>query len=416
MVGIGVCFLAFSFFPLIWFIAACTAFAVIIGLSLFNGLSSFDCHRDASSEKERINKLISNIDDAVISYDKDFKVVVWNKAAEDIFKLRKEDIVGKIISPEKIADPAFKMIVQTIFPSLAPAVVKKSLPGEYPQLLDISFSDPDLELSVSTDRILDEEENPVGFIKIIRNRTREVNLLRSKSEFITVAAHQLRTPLTAVHWIFETFAKNDSISGSDKELVSNGLTASVKLLKIVNDLLDVSKIESGKFGYNFIEIDIGMFMDDLLKNANLLAKKFGVNLYFEKPKSPITIHGDPQKLGIAFSNIIDNAIKYNIKNGQVIVGIEAFPNKPYIQISVKDTGIGMDKASLDKLFTKFFRGENVVKEQTEGSGLGLYITRNIILRHGGNISAGSSLGRGTVFYIVLPTDPSLIPPKELAAE
>jgi signal transduction histidine kinase len=321
-----------------------------------------------------------------------------------------------VVSPEKISDSSFRTSVQAIFPSLAPAVVKRSAPGEYPQIMDISFSEPPLELTVSTDRILDKDGNPAGFLKVIKNRTREVELLRSKSEFITVAAHQLRTPLTAVHWIFETFAKSESLVPEDKELVMNGLTASAKLLKIVNDLLDVSKIESGKFGYSFTEIDIGVFMDDLLKNANLLAKKYGVSLFFDRPKSPIIIHGDPQKLGIAFSNLIDNAIKYNVKNGQVVVKIEPYPNRPYIQITIKDTGIGISKDALSKLFSKFFRGENVIKEQTEGSGLGLYIVKNIILRHGGNISADSALGRGSSFYVVLPTDPTLIPPKEVAAE
>ncbi|MCK9187262.1 MAG: ATP-binding protein [Candidatus Colwellbacteria bacterium] len=414
--GIFACAFSFIYFPLIWFIVLCALFAFLTGLSLFMALSAIDCKRENEFEKNRTDKIVSNVSDGIIIYNKSFKVLIWNKEAENIFKIRKEDIIGEVISPEKMSDPSLKAVIQTIFPSLAPAVIKKSLPGEYPQLMDISFLEPNLELSVSTDKIFDKSGELIGFIKIIKNRTREVELLRSKSEFITVAAHQLRTPLTAVHWIFETFNKSDSIKGPDKELVSNGLTASVKLLKIVNDLLDVSKIEAGKFGYNFTQIDMGMFMDDLLENANILAKKFSVMLYFDRPKAPVIIHGDPQKLGIAFSNLIDNAIKYNVENGQVIVKIEPYPNKPYIQISIKDTGIGITKEGLDKLFTKFFRGENVVKEQTEGSGLGLYITKNIILRHGGDISADSALGRGTTFYVVLPTDPALIPPKEISAE
>lgn len=408
--------LAFTHFPLLWFIISCVLFSALIGGAFFVGLSFTDCRKEKEYEEERVGKLVENVNDAVIVYDKDFKVLVWNRMAEDIFKLSRKDAVGTVISPEKISDPSFKTIVQAIFPSLAPSVVRRSAPGEYPQIMDISFSDPALELTVSTDRILDKEGNPAGFLKVIKNRTREVELLRSKSEFITVAAHQLRTPLTAVHWIFETFVKSESLAPADKELVANGLTASAKLLKIVNDLLDVSKIESGKFGYSFTEIDIGVFMDDLLRNANLLAKKYGVSLYFDRPKIPVIIHGDPQKLGIAFSNLIDNAIKYNVKNGQVVVKIEPYPNRPYIQITVKDTGIGMSKEALSKLFSKFFRGENVIKEQTEGSGLGLYIVKNIILRHGGNISADSSLGRGSTFYVVLPTDPALIPPREVAME
>lgn len=415
IVSVAISIASFTYFPLIWFIISCAMFAFLTGFSLFTGLSFKGWKSDMEFEKRRFDKLVSNIEDAVIVYDRNFKIVVWNGAAEKLFRLRKEDILGQTISPEKISDPSFKLLVQTVFSSLAPAVGKKSAPGEYPQLIDISFQIPSLELSISTDRILDASSNPVGFIKIIKNKTREIEILRSKSEFITVAAHQLRTPLTAVHWIFETFEKNESVAEPDRELVSNGLTASLKLLKIVNDMLDVSKIESGKFGYNFTEMDIVMFMDDLLKNANLLAKKFGVSLYFDKPKPPIIIHGDPQKLGIAFSNLLDNAIKYNVKNGQVVVKIEPYPNRPYIQISIKDTGVGISEEGLKKLFTKFFRGDNVVREQTEGSGLGLYITKNIILRHGGNISAESVLGRGAVFYVILPTDPSLIPPKEMAA-
>jgi len=414
--GILISILAFIYFSLLWFIVSCVLFAVIVGVTLFIGLSFSACRREKTFEENRLEKLITNVNDAIIVYDKEFRIIVWNRMAEEIFRLRKDDVLKQTISPEKISDPSFKILVQTIFPSLAPSVIKKSPAGEYPQLMDVSFPDPTLELAVTTDRILDRNGHPIGFIKIVKNKTREVELLRSKSEFITVAAHQLRTPLTAVHWIFETFVKNESLAPADRELVSNGLAASVRLLKIVNDLLDVSKIESGRFGYNFTEIDIGMFMDDLLKNANLLAQKYGVSLYFDRPKTPIIIHGDPQKLGIAFSNLLDNAIKYNVKNGQVIVKIEPYPNRPYIQISVKDTGIGISKEAIPKLFSKFFRGENTVKEQTEGSGLGLYITKNIIVRHGGNISAESFLGRGSVFYIVLPTDPALIPPKEVSIE
>jgi len=413
VLSVASAFVIFKYLPLLWAVLIIAAFAGSCIIALYYALVISEKKSDLSFEKGRMERMIANLSDAVVSYDTDFKIVVWNAAAEKLFNLRKEDIVGKVISPEKISDPAFRLLVQSVFSSLAPSVIQKSAPGVYPQLVDIAFTEPDLELSISTDRITDENGKPLGFLKIIHNRTREMELLRSKSEFVTVAAHQLRTPLTAVHWIFETFRNNNSVASADKELVDNGLIASVKLLKIVNDLLDVSKIESGKFGYNFIDIDIVSFMDDMLKSANILAKEFSVSLYFDRPQNPIMIHADTQKLGMALSNLLDNAIKYNIKNGQVIVKVEPYPNKPYIQIVIKDTGIGIPPEGIKKLFTRFYRGENVVKEQTDGSGLGLFITKNIILRHGGNISVESTLGRGTSFYIVLPTDPSLIPPKEV---
>jgi len=408
--------LSFTHFSFIWAFITSILLIILTSGAFIIGNLLLNFRKQKQYEEKKIEKFIENAHDAVFMYDKNFKIFIWNQAAEEIFKLKKENIIGQIISPEKISNPSFKHLTQTIFPSLAPSINKKSPPGAYPQLLDISFIDSSLELSVTTDRILDEDGNIIGFIKIVKNKTREISLLRSKSEFITVAAHQLRTPLTAVHWIFEIFAKNESLSSSDKELISNGLSASIMLLKIVNDLLDVSKIESGKYGYVFTKIDFNSFMDDLLRNANFLAKKYNVFLYFERPKTPIIIHGDPQKLSIAFSNLLDNAIKYNVKNGQVVVKIEPYPNRPYIQVSIKDTGLGMSKDVLDKLFSKFFRGGDVIKEQTDGSGLGLYITKNIVLRHGGNISVESIVGRGSTFYIVLPIDPTLIPPKEVAVE
>jgi signal transduction histidine kinase len=115
------------------------------------------------------------------------------------------------------------------------------------------------------------------------------------------------------------------------------------------------------------------------------------------------------------SNLIDNAIKYNVKNGSVTVRIGRLPDQPFLQVSIEDTGVGIPQEAMDKLFTKFFRADNVIKFQTEGTGLGLYITKNIIKRHGGSISAESTIGRGSKFTLTLPTDPKLIPPTEISA-
>ncbi|MDO8574108.1 MAG: ATP-binding protein, partial [bacterium] len=117
---------------------------------------------------------------------------------------------------------------------------------------------------------------------------------------------------------------------------------------------------------------------------------------------------------LAISNLLDNAIKYNVKNGSVTISLLRLPDKPYLQVSIKDTGIGVPSGEVSKLFSKFFRAENAMKADTEGSGLGLYITKNIVGRHGGVIWAESIIGRGTTFYFTLPLDPKLIPQRETA--
>lgn len=362
---------------------------------------------------ERLESIIANLSDGVVAYDNNFQILVFNAAAEKIFGLKQTQVIGEYVGPERAGEVRLRLLVQTMFPSLAPTVVRHSEAGVYPQVVDISFGK--LELRVSTDRIVDENGRVLGFVKLIRDRTREVELLRSKSEFITIAAHQLRTPLTAINWIFEGLTKNESLGKEDKELVGNGLTAAQKLLKIVNDLLDVSKIEEGRFGYNFRQANLIEFVSEVLTNAQAVAKEYGIQLYFDRgSESDIQVTIDSDRLALALSNLIDNAIRYNVENGSVTVKVERFIDRPYVEVSVKDTGIGIPPQNMDKVFSKFFRAENVMKRETEGSGLGLYITKNIIGQHGGAIWVESIVNRGTTVHFTLPTDPKLIPPTEAA--
>jgi signal transduction histidine kinase len=173
-------------------------------------------------------------------------------------------------------------------------------------------------------------------------------------------------------------------------------------------------MEEGHFGYDFQDTEIISFIDGIVQESQSLAKEYGIKIYFRRPEEPsIAISIDQTKLSMVFANLIDNAVKYNVGNGEVIIGLERVPGEPYVRISVKDTGVGIPADQMDKLFTKFFRAENVIRKYTEGSGLGLYIAQNIIKRHGRQIWAESEINRGTTFYFTLPTDKSLIPPKEL---
>ena len=386
---------------------------VILGVVIFwSGIRLVEANLSSTSTSGNLENIIARLSDGVIVYDNNFKILVFNDTAEDIFHIKKELVIGQNFGPERASEPKYRLLTQTIFPSLAPTVIRISETGVYPQIVHISF--PDREIRVSTDRLVDEKGKVTGFVKLIQDRTREVALLKSKSEFITIAAHQLRTPLTAVNWIFEGFSKSEDLIPEDRELAGNGLTATRKLLKIVNDLLDVSKIEEGRFGYNFESANLIDFLSELLTNAQVVAKEYGVNLYFDRGnETSIMLTIDSNRLGLAISNLLDNAIRYNVKNGSVTVSVKRIPEKPYIQINVKDTGIGIPPQNMAKLFTKFFRAENVLKRETEGSGLGLYITKNIINRHGGTIWAESVIDRGTTFFFTLPTNAELIPSKEV---
>lgn len=364
----------------------------------------------------RLQTLIADLPDGIIAYDNNFTIQIFNPAAERIFGINREQVVGHTFGPERAQELPFRLLTQTIFPSLSPLVVPRSEPGVFPQIVDLSFTDPKRELTVSTNKIVSPTGEALGFIKLVKDKTREAELLRSKSEFITIAAHQLRTPLTTIHWVFEGLNGKEKLEAEDRELVASGLLNSVKLLKIVNDLLDVSKIEEGKFGYDFEQVNIIDFLSGILTNAEAMAKKYEVKFYSDRSgETAVNLTIDANRLGLAISNLVDNAIKYNVKNGSVTVKLERLPDKPYLQISIKDTGIGIPPEDMPKLFTRFFRTENAAKMEIEGSGLGLYIAKNIINRHGGTIWAESILGRGTTVYFTLPIEPKLIPQKEAPA-
>jgi signal transduction histidine kinase len=358
--------------------------------------------------------IIAELNDAVIGYDPDFKITIFNAASERLFNLTSPEVLGHSITLARAREPKIRFLVQVIFPSLAPSVVLHSDPGVYPQVADMHFDD--VHLRVITNRILNEVGTVLGFTKVIHDRTREISILKSKSEFLTVAAHQLRTPLTAVNWSLEGLLSDATLSDSGRELVATGSLAAKKLLKIIEDLLDVAKLEEGKFGYHFEEGKFIEFLEKILLDEQAVASPYGIKIYFDRPKEDVSFFFDKEKLALAITNLLDNAIKYNVPNGSITVTAAKMEKEPRVLVIIKDTGLGIPPEAMDKLFTKFFRAENAIKFSTEGSGLGLYLVKNVISRHGGKIWVESELNRGTTFYFTLSTDPKIVRHKETTPE
>ncbi|MBI2888749.1 MAG: HAMP domain-containing histidine kinase [Candidatus Liptonbacteria bacterium] len=359
--------------------------------------------------------VLERLGDALFVYDKDFKVTFWNPAAERVFSLPSAEVLGRALTPQDAENPRRRLLAQVAFPSLAPGMVARSEAGAYPQVTDLSFTDPFLELRVTSLSLgADVAGMPLGFAKVIRDRTREMSLMKSKNEFVTIASHQLRTPVTGLHWALESLRKTEGLDATTKMLVDGSFTQSEILLRIIDDLLGIAKIEEGRFGYAFASTDLVEFLNKILGQIFPIAQHASVSLYFDKPAEKLPpVIADPQKLAMVVSNLVENAIRYNVKNGSVTVGLKHAAEGPFVEVTVKDTGIGISPEDVKRLFTKFFRAENAVKLQTEGSGLGLYIVRNIIQAHGGTIWAESERERGTTFHFTLATDPNRVPRHEV---
>ncbi len=400
-------------FPLAGAIFSVGAIFLVYDLILKAGATT----SGVSLERNQLKSIISTMDDALLVYDQNFKVLFLNGSSERLFGLKSADFVGKQIDPKLAENSVLRRLVQVVFPSLAPSMISRSPSGKYPQVVDLSFDDPYLELRTFTSPITDESGNLVGFMKIIRDRTREVSLSKEKTEFVTVTSHQLRTPLTHVVWGLEAITKEPTLSPEMSALAQNAYASAIQLREIVEDLLNISRIEEGRFGYQFQKMNLFGFIEEILKPASETARQLGIKILFDRPAEQLPeVTIDPQKLSMVLSNLIDNAIRYNVKNGEVIVSAKKLSDAPYVEISVRDTGIGIPPEEVQKLFVKFFRASNALKFATEGSGLGLYIAQNIVRAHGGSMRVESELGRGSIFSFTLPVDTSLIPPKEVPLE
>ena len=391
--------------------------AIILAIAAGSIYHAALVERNTSVEKGELNSIIGSLGDGLIVYGADFRVTFFNPAAERIFKLDATTVIGHVFSPRDVEREGWRTLIQIVFPSLAPRVVPRTKENEYPQVVDISFTDPPLEFRVTTAPVTDETGKSLGFMKIVRDRTSQILALRSKSEFVTVASHQLRGPVTDISWALQSLDNATGLDDTNKAILANARAASDSLLRRIEDLLNIAKMEDGQFGYKFEDMDISDFIAKTLADILPAAQKAAIKLYFDRPQEDLPhVFIDPRRLSLAITNLLENAIRYNVENGEVTVKVDKMQDKPFVVVSVKDTGIGIPPESVEKLFNKFYRADNAMKLQTEGSGLGLYISKGIVNAHGGQIWAESELNRGTTISFALPTDPNLVPKNEVGAE
>ncbi len=396
--------------PLNWFINIALIIFYLVMANIL--LGAVDKVSRLDLERNQINAMVSSINDPAISYTENFEIILVNKAMEKFIGISKKELIGKNITPELSNDARFGLLSKIIFPSLAPVVLEKSI-DLYPEKIKVKFYQPkELILEITTTKVIDDKGNTYGFLRIIHDLTKEEVLRKTQSDFITIVAHQLRTPLSGLSWTLEMLADKEigPLTPEQEKLIDDGRKAMKESLKTVEDLLNAAQIEEGRFGFQFSMTDIEKIIENVLIKFEPVAKINNVKLIFQRPElqlKPFIM--DPLRVKLVLEVLIDNGLKYNVKNGEVRVRIDPMEGKPFILISVEDTGVGISREDLSRLFTKFFRSKAALKGQTSGIGLGLYLAKNIIERHGGKIWAKSALGRGSIFTFSLPIDSDYIP-------
>jgi PAS domain S-box-containing protein len=344
-----------------------------------------------SAEKNKVEAIINNLVDGLIMVDKNKRVVLINPKAGKFLGIKEKEMLGKTLL-ELRRVPLIKKLSQLL--------------GK-----EIKFKEEEYELFLEkpTEKFfqvvivgVSVEKEQAGTMIVLHDITREKTLERLKTEFISIAAHQLRTPLSSVKWILKMMVDGDlgTLLLEQKEFVRKAYEANEKMIRLVNDLLDISRIEEGKFGFNFSKYDFNKFMKEVVASFKEQAERGKVKLKLKIGKSALPLVFDQQRIKMSLSNLLDNAIRYTMPQGEITVSVAE--KEDFAEVSIKDTGVGIPEEQKDRIFSKFFRADNVVRMQTEGTGLGLYLCKNIIEKHGGKIWFESKEGKGTSFYFTLP--------------
>ena len=224
-----------------------------------------------------------------------------------------------------------------------------------------------------------------------------------KSEFVSIVSHQLKAPLSGMRWASDILTSNriGELNDKQKEYIKDIQGSTSRMIRLVNDLLDVSKIESGKMEINFQEINLKEIITVAVKELNTFAMANNVKLTIDIDRKVSEVKTDPIRIKMVIQNFIDNAIKYTSpQKGIVKVFLENKNGNVYC--SVEDNGLGISKTEQARIFDKFFRGSGVAKKQTIGTGLGLYIAKSAIESSRGQIGFKSKKGKGSTFWFTLP--------------
>ena len=263
----------------------------------------------------------------------------------------------------------------------------------------VSRSGRRVPVAVSSAPVFDARGRVVGGVDVIRDVSREREIDEVKSALISTVSHELRTPLTLIHGFAELLVLRDMPVERQRSSAVEILDASRRLARLIDDLLSVSRMESGRLVLDPRPLDLASVVERILSPFRAMAAKH--TLRTKLPGSLPVVWGDPDKVEQILTNLVGNAIKYSPGGGEVLVTVDQ--DGDTVQVSVRDQGIGMSPRDMGQLFEKFYRVDREEVRRTGGTGLGLYITKRLVEMHGGRLWAESWPGVGSVFRFTLPT-------------
>lgn len=378
--------------------------AKIAARNVLEDLSAEKLKAEIAQAKEEA--ILLSIGDGLIATDEKGNIVLINKTAEKLLDIKSEDIAGKGIAEIIPIEDEKGMPIPPESRPVNMALADRCDPCHATPGINYYYTRKDktrfpVEFMV-TPVVLDGKV--IGAIEVFRDVTREQEIDKAKTEFVSIASHQLRTPLSSVSWYVEMLLAGDTgeLNIAQKKYLGEVYNGNQRMVKLVNDLLNVSRLELGTFIINPEPINIVELAQSVAgeQKPQIDQKKITFSLVLEKNIPEIS--ADPKLLRMVAQNLLSNAVKYTPEKGKVKLSLYFDDKKKAIILEVSDSGYGIPKNQRDKIFTKFFRADNAREKDTEGAGLGLYIAKSIIDRTGGVVRFESKENVGTTFHVTLP--------------
>jgi GAF domain-containing protein/CheY-like chemotaxis protein/nitrogen-specific signal transduction histidine kinase len=348
-------------------------------------------------EAAKSQAVLEGVADGVMVSDPNGKVILFNAAAERVLDLPRDQVLGR--STKEMLG-LYGSEGRSWLAAIEEWAANPSghVPGH--------FTAEQLQIE---DRIVSIHVAPVimgteylGTVSVFRDITVEVEADRAKSEFVSTVSHELRTPMTSIKGYADLL-----LMGAVGELTEqqHHFTTIIRnnadrLTALVNDLLDISRIETGRMELNLRAVSIPELTKQVVTTLQNRARDRGLELRIDMPQELPAVWGDSDRITQILTNLIGNAIQYTPSGGTVTTS--ACANERMLEVAVTDTGIGISRDNLEKIFDRFFRADDPLVQETSGTGLGLSITTSLVRMHGGEIWVESELGEGSTFYFTLP--------------
>jgi len=352
--------------------------------------------RDIATEKSKMKTIINCMGDGVLVCDRDGCIVLTNPAASRMLKTSESSLLGNFLSQCNLHSELSKTIEESL------------------KAKDLSYTSVSQELSIgeSGEIFLRAHTAPVrndigevmGSVTVLEDISHLKELDKMKSDFIAMVAHELRAPIAAVEQQLTVILNKmaGEVTKKQEQLLFRAKERTKGLLDLIKDLLDLSKIEAGKMVQYMEPLSLQEVIQRVVDMMRAEAEGKKIDLQFSGPNQISLINADRNSMDGIFTNLISNAIKYTPEGGKVWVTLSE--EGGFVKATVSDTGIGVKKEDLPRIFDKFYRVKTTETRQIIGTGLGLSIVQSIVDAHLGSISVDSEVGKGTTFTVLLPKE------------